>query len=155
MELVDYLTADRVMVGASAGDRQQAIGVVAEFAASRLDGLSRKNIVESLAEREQLFGGMLGQGTALLDARVAGIDKIAAFMVLFKKSVNFSALDGIPVDICFLLLAPLNAGGEHLRVQAWISRMLRNSAACERLRGCRDPEAAYIVATQAHTDRAA
>ena len=63
------------------------------------------------------------------------------------RSVDFEALDGQPVDLVFLLLAPEGAGADHLKALARVARLLRDPEVARKLRNSRDAEAIYAVLT--------
>ena len=72
-----------------------------------------------------------------------------------EKPIDFEALDGQPVDVLFLLLAPEGAGADHLKALARVARVLREPGILERIRATRDADALYAVMTGSTTPRAA
>ena len=87
--------------------------------------------------------------------RVAGLDRIVSVFAQLEAPIPFDALDGEPVDLVFLLLAPEHAGAEHLKALARISRILRDGNAIEKLRASHDKEALYALLTQPLASEAA
>jgi PTS system nitrogen regulatory IIA component len=72
-----------------------------------------------------------------------------------ETPVAFDSTDNQPVDLVFLLLAPETAGADHLKALARISRVLRDSLHCDKLRTAPGPDKIYALLTQAHQHRAA
>ncbi|MCH8997624.1 MAG: PTS sugar transporter subunit IIA, partial [Proteobacteria bacterium] len=72
-----------------------------------------------------------------------------------EKPINFDSLDGQPVDLIFLLLAPEGAGADHLKALARVSRLLRNQRICEQLRRSKDAETLYARLMDSEASRAA
>jgi PTS system nitrogen regulatory IIA component len=74
-----------------------------------------------------------------------GIDRLVGLFARAEKPVDFDALDGQPVDIIFVLIAPEGAGADHLKALARVARVLRNHAVLEQIRKARDPAAIYAI----------
>jgi PTS system nitrogen regulatory IIA component len=80
----------------------------------------------SLLEREKLGSTGIGQGIAIPHAKCAAIDHVVAALGVSKKGIDFDALDGEPVYLIFLLVAPPDSSGLHLKALARISRLLKD-----------------------------
>jgi PTS system nitrogen regulatory IIA component len=78
-------------------------------------------------------------------AELTGQNERAVFEVLLQRSIDFEAMDGQPVDLVFLLLAPEGAGADHLKALARIARLLRDQDVAKKLRASRDAQAIYSV----------
>ena len=89
----------------------------------------------------------MGQGIAIPHGRMAGVNKITGVFARLENAIDYEAVDSQPVDLVFMLLAPENAGADHLKALARVSRLLRNQAACEKLRAASTAEAIYAVFT--------
>jgi PTS system nitrogen regulatory IIA component len=72
-----------------------------------------------------------------------------------ERPVPFEAIDDQPVDLIFLLLAPEAAGSDHLKALAQVSRLLRDRAVCEKLRGTDNADALYAMLIDSPSSRAA
>jgi len=123
--------------------------------AARLTGLEERDIYDTLLQRERLGSTGLGQGIAIPHGKFAGLTRIVGVFAKPAEPVDFDAVDGAPVDIVFLLLAPEGAGADHLKALARISRLLREGSAVEKLRASKDAAALYAVLTDATTSHAA
>jgi len=111
--------------------------------------------VEALQEREALGPTGVGNGVALPHARLAGLDHVVGAMVLMETPIDFEAVDRQPVDLAFALFAPQDAGVEHLKALALVSRTLRSQALCAKLRANRDATTLYTILTEAEPVQAA
>jgi PTS system nitrogen regulatory IIA component len=78
---------------------------------------------------------------------MAGISKITGVFARLEGSIDYEAVDSQPVDLVFMLLAPENAGADHLKALARVSRLLRNQTICEKLRTAASAEAIYAILT--------
>ena len=144
MEIGQLLKRDAVAVRVSAGSKRQALAALAATA-SRSLGLPESEILEALLEREQSGSTGVGQGVAVPHARLEGLDRMASVFVKLETPVAFDAVDDRPVDLLFALFAPRDAGVEHLRSLAKVSRLLRQSGLREQLRQARTPDAIYAL----------
>ena len=154
MPLLDFLAPAAVIPALRASSKKQALQELAEVAA-RLTGLEERTIYEVLLQRERLGSTGIGDGVAIPHAKLAKLDSIFGLVARLDKPIDFEALDGQPVDILFLLLAPEGAGADHLKALARIARVLREPGTIERIRATRDADALYAVLTESPTPRAA
>ena len=104
-------------------------------------------MTEALLERERLGSTAFGRGLAIPHARIAGLSGVRGLFIQLAKPVDFDAVDALPVDLAFVLLSPVDAGADHLKALAQVSRFLRDDAAVARLRGARSAEALYAILT--------
>ncbi|MBR3193993.1 PTS sugar transporter subunit IIA, partial [Bosea sp. (in: a-proteobacteria)] len=96
-------------------------------------------------QRERLGSTGIGDGIAIPHGRMAGIDRLVGLFARAEKAIDFEALDGQPVDIIFVLIAPEGAGADHLKALARVARVLRNQAVLEQVRHAHDPAAIYAI----------
>ena len=101
-----------------------------------------------LTERERLGTTGVGQGIAIPHGRLADLEKIVGVFARLDTPIDYDAVDKQPVDLVFMLLAPEGAGADHLKALARVSRLLRNQAACEKLRAAKTAEALYAILTE-------
>ena len=102
-------------------------------------------ILASLSEREQLGSTGFGQGVAIPHGKIDGLGRIYGLFARLAEPVDYKAIDGRPVDLVFLLLSPPDAGAEHLKALAAISRVTRHGATLEKMRGARSRDALAAV----------
>jgi PTS system nitrogen regulatory IIA component len=147
MPLLDFLDPQAVLPALRVNGKKQALQELA-FQAARLTGLAESAIYEALLQRERLGSTGIGEGIAIPHGKLPGLDKIVGLVARLDKPVDFEALDGQPVDVLFLLLAPEGAGADHLKALARVARVLREPGLIERLRATRDAAALYAIMTE-------
>lgn len=118
-------------------------------------GVDAQAAVDALQERESLGPTGVGHGVALPHARLKDLDRVVGALVLLEKPINFNAVDRQPVDLAFALFAPQEAGVEHLKALALISRTLRDTQLCAKLRANPVPATLYTIVTEAQSMLAA
>ena len=124
--------------------KKQALQEIAAKAAV-LTGQSDRAILEILLQREKLGSTGVGNGVAIPHGKLPKLDKVFGLFARLERPVDFEALDGQPVDLVFLLLAPEGAGADHLKALARVARLLRDPEIARKLRESRDAEALYAV----------
>jgi nitrogen PTS system EIIA component len=147
MLLSDFISPDSVVASLKAKTKKQLLQDLSARAA-RLTGLQEREIFDVLLQRERLGSTGLGQGIAIPHGKLAGLKRIVGIFARLAEPIDFDAIDGEPVDIVFLLLAPEGAGADHLKALARISRLLREGMAVEKLRASKDAATLYAVLTE-------
>lgn len=147
MHIGEFLDRNAISLRVSAAHKRQALAVVAEIAARNL-GLEAGVILDALAEREQAGSTGVGHGVAAPHARLEGLSRMRGVFVRLEQPVEFDAVDDKPVDLIFALFAPKDAGAEHLRALARVSRLLRQSDLREQLRQARTADAIHALLVQ-------
>jgi PTS system nitrogen regulatory IIA component len=147
MHLSDFISPESVLPSLRVKTKKQLLQELASRAARRT-GLPERVIFDVLLQRERLGSTGLGQGIAIPHGKIPGLKGIVGIFARLAEPIDFEAVDGEPVDIVFLLLAPEGAGADHLKALARISRLLREGSAVEKLRGSRDAAALYAVLTE-------
>ena len=147
MLLSDFISSDSVVASLKVKTKKQLLQDLSARAA-RLTGLQERDIFDVLLQRERLGSTGLGHGIAIPHGKIAGLKRIVGIFARLAEPVDFDAVDGQPVDIVFLLLAPEGAGADHLKALARISRLLREGSAVDKLRASRDASALYAVLTE-------
>lgn len=154
MEISMILKPEAVRVLSAVSSKKRLfheLGMVAEA----VYGVSHTEAIDALQERESLGPTGVGHGVALPHARLDDLDEVVGAMVLLEKPVNFDAVDRQPVDLVFALFAPRDAGVEHLKALALVSRTLRDPSLCAKLRSNSDPSTLYTILTEAQAVQAA
>ncbi len=136
-------------------ESRKAFFAAAADVAGKALGLDRGEVVEALLERERLGSTGFGRGIALPHAKLDGIAGVRGLMFQLQRPIDFNAVDDVPVDLLFVLLSPRDAGADHLKALASVSRLLRDSAIVARLRGANSDEALYAVLVDSETRNAA
>ncbi len=154
MHLTDFLDFDAIKTSLSGGNKRSLLQQLAQLAGQRIDA-EPAAILASLNEREQLGSTGFGQGVAIPHGKVEGLDKIYCLFARLAEPIDYKAIDGRPVDLVFLLLSPPDAGAEHLKALAQVSRALRDKQIRAKLRGARSNDAIYAVLAGAEARDAA
>ena len=110
-------------------------------------GVSEEAIVAALSERERLGTTGFGDGNAIPHGRVPGLQRMVAAVVRTAEPVDWAAVDAMPVDLIVALLGPAEAGADHLKALALVSRTLRDRALVEKMRGAVEPGALWSLLT--------
>ena len=154
MEISDLLTSENVYVSLRATSKKQALQELAHRAAA-ISGLDERRIFDVLLERERLGTTGVGKGIAIPHGKLAELERLHGLFARLEQPVDFEAVDDQPVDLIFLLLAPESAGADHLKALARVSRLLRDSVVCEKLRESDDAEAIFSLLTNGAASPAA
>ncbi|MEO1774642.1 MAG: PTS IIA-like nitrogen regulatory protein PtsN [Pseudomonadota bacterium] len=154
MELSDLIRPDAVLPSLKASSKKHVFGDIANRAAD-LTGLDHRMICEKLIAREHLGSTAMGNGVAIPHARVEGLDRIIGVFARLDAPIEFDAADAKGVDLMVALLAPEDAGADHLRALAKVSRLLRDADLRTKLRQTQTAEALYALMTEPSSARAA
>jgi PTS system nitrogen regulatory IIA component len=146
MPLTDLLVPQAVVPALRVSSKKQALQELAARAAA-LSGQNERDVFEVLMQRERLGSTGIGSGIAIPHGKLAKLDRLYGAFARLERPIDFEALDGQPVDLMFLLLAPEGAGADHLKALARIARLLRDPEVARKLRESRDAEALYAVLT--------
>lgn len=154
VSLSDFLDEEAVLADLEATDKKSLIQTLARQAAT-LAGVEEHVLFDVLWEREKLGTTGVGNGIAIPHGRVAGLTTVRGLFARLNAPIDFEAVDGRPVDLVFLLLAPQSAGADHLHALAAVSRALRNTGLCEQLRAGKNAAALSTLLARASTAEAA
>lgn len=154
MEISDLISPEAVVANLKATSKKQALQELARRAAD-VSGLGERQVFDTLMERERLGTTGVGNGIAIPHGKIPQLDRLYAVFARLERPIDFQSIDDEPVDLIFLLLAPEEAGADHLKALARISRLLRDKVVCEKLRGTDTREALYALLTESKESRAA
>ncbi|MCP2671895.1 PTS sugar transporter subunit IIA [Maricaulaceae bacterium EIL42A08] len=140
MPLTNLIVPGGIVADVSVTNRKQALHALGELAHKTLDVPARP-IVDALVERERLGSTGVGHGVAIPHARTDLVDEVAGFFMRLKQPVDFDGVDSRPADLVFMLLAPENAGAEHLKALAQVARLFRREDIRRSLRSAPDSAA--------------
>ena len=107
--------------------------------------MEREAILKALEVREKLGSTGIGNGIAIPHGKLPKLERLFGLFARLERPIDFEAMDGQPVDLIFLLLAPEGAGADHLKALARIARLLRDVDVAKKLRASRDAQAIYSV----------
>ena len=144
MATTDLVSPNAIIPAMKVNGKKQALQEIAAKAA-QLTGQNEKAILEILLQREKLGSTGVGNGVAIPHGKLQKLGNVFGLFARLERPVDFEALDGQPVDLIFLLLAPEGAGADHLKALARVARLLRDPDVKRKLRDSRDAEALYAV----------
>ena len=144
MNIVSLLRPEAVKSVFTVSSKKMLLHALGDLSANVHD-LDQETIVRALQERETLGPTGVGHGVALPHARIAGLNEVKAVFIRLEKPIDFNAVDRQPVDLFFCLLAPENAGVEHLKALALVSRTMRDASICAKLRANDEPETLHAI----------
>jgi len=154
MDITELIGVDTVVPSLRVTSKKQALQELAKRSAE-LTGMSERTIFDVLLERERLGTTGVGNGIAIPHGKLAELKKLHGLFARLEQPVDFEAIDDQPVDLIFLLLAPEGAGADHLKALARVSRLLRDSQICQKVRGSDSAEAIYALIANAAASQAA
>jgi len=144
MTLTDLVAPKAIIPALKVKNKKQTIQEISAKAAE-LTGQGARAILEILLQREKLGSTAVGNGVAIPHGKLPKLTQLFGLFARLEKPIDFEALDSQPVDLIFLLLAPENAGADHLKALARVARLLRDPEVARKLRESRDTEALYSV----------
>jgi len=150
----DILSSKAVIANMEAVSKKDILTELAKHAAVVV-GKDAHAVFDVLWERERLGTTGVGHGIAIPHGRLEGLTRVQGVFARLAQPVAFDAIDDRPVDLIFLLLAPAEAGADHLHALATISRLMRDQKLCEQIRKAKDEAAIYRLLTEAPTAQAA
>jgi len=154
MELADLLKPEAIRVSSIVKSKKRLFQDLGELAA-KVYGFAADEAVDALQERETLGPTGVGHGVALPHARIDGLEQVVGVFVRLEKPMDYGSVDRAPVDLVFALFAPRDAGVEHLKALALVSRRLRDAALCTKLRANVDPDTLFAILTSNQDTKAA
>jgi len=144
MNLAEFLDFDSIRTDLSAGNKRALLNQMAQIAGQRL-GVDPARIADAIAERERIGSTGFGGGVALPHGKLAEIDRVFGIVARLAQPIDYRAIDGEKIDLVFMLLSPPDAGAEHLKALAAVSRLVRHGPTVEKLRGARSRDALAAV----------
>ena len=138
MKIMEFLSKKAITANLKASDQEGVIREMVDLLAKADEIKNKEDLIKALLTRESLGSTGIGQGIGIPHAKSANAKNLVAAFGLSQKGVNFDSLDGEPVYIFFLLIAPEESAGPHLKALARISRMLKDKYFREMLRKSKD-----------------
>jgi PTS system nitrogen regulatory IIA component len=148
MKITDYLTSELVIAELAETGKEEALMRLAAGVSGVFSELSQEKILTVLRDREALGSTGIGNGIAIPHGKMAELEKIIVLFARSRKGVEFASVDGQPAHLFFLLLAPENSAGTHLKILAQISRMLKKREFCEKLLNASDALSLFTMIKQ-------
>ncbi len=154
IDFSDLLRPEAVRTDVSAANKKAVLAAAGAALATIADADPRA-VSDALAERERLGTTGFGHGVAIPHARLAGRPEIVGVFLRLAQPIAYASVDDEPVDLVFAMLSPPDAGADHLKALARVSRRLRDRSFAEKLRGAGSRDALYALLAAAETRDAA
>lgn len=142
----DLLRPDAVLTGMSVTSKKALFVQLGAIAAPQVN-IDARIVGERLAERERLGSTGFGGGVAIPHAKLSGLCAPMGLFARLAQPIDYNAVDDLPIDLVFALLSPAQAGADHLKALARVSRRLRDHGFLAKLRGAASHEALYALFT--------
>jgi PTS system nitrogen regulatory IIA component len=143
MKIADILTEDAVVANLTGRSKPEVIEELAGVVAQHHPEIDRERLVQALEDRERLNSTALGEGVAIPHGKLPGVKRVLAAFGRSRTGLDFQSLDGKPTHLFFLLVAPEDSAGAHLKALARISRLLKDDGFRARLMAATDAETLY------------
>lgn len=153
-DISDILGADGVDASLNVANKKALFQQLGAAAGRRIE-MPAKTIVAALNERERLGSTGFGAGVAIPHGRIEGLPRVFGYFARLTNPIDFQSVDNLPVDLVFLMLSPVEAGADHLKALARVSRALRDRPTLAKLRGARSRDAIYALLTGSESVHAA
>jgi PTS system nitrogen regulatory IIA component len=154
MRLTDFVSPEAIFANVRANNKKQLLQELSQRAA-KLSGLDEREIFDALLHRERLGSTGIGEGVAIPHGKLAKVKTIFGIFARLERPIDFESLDGAPVDLVFLLIAPEASGADHLKALACVARVLRDPTLVSAVRATRDADALFSLFDQRSTPHAA
>jgi PTS system nitrogen regulatory IIA component len=145
MKIEDILSEDLVLPDLAARGKTEVLVELATALSTRHQELDRVRLVGALEDRERLNSTALGDGVAIPHGKLPGLRRVLAAFGRSRAGVDFQSLDGKPTHLFFLLVAPEDSAGAHLKALARISRLLKDPGFRARLLDAPDAHAIWTI----------
>ena len=147
MTLDKIIGEQSVLGNVKAQNKKQLLLELSQALASQV-AVDHRIIFETLLTREKLGSTGIGQGIAIPHGKLPSLNRVYGLFARLTSPIDFESVDGQPVDLVFVLLAPDHAGADHLKALARISRLLRDPAVVAKLRGTDVSRGLYAILTE-------
>lgn len=147
MNILDYLDKDSVILGAKQKNKKNILSLLIDHLIQKKKiGKNYKNeILKILLQREEMGSTAIGGNIALPHARVTSVKDIILCLGIFPEGVNFDSLDQEPVNIIVLLISNQKEAGLHLKMLAFLARILRDKYFIQQLKNVKTSEDALAL----------
>jgi PTS system nitrogen regulatory IIA component len=151
MKVVDFLAPDAIIPALAGATKGEILAEMASFLCGRQAAMLGQSAIEPqtlcrvLEERELLASTAIGDGIAIPHGKVDTIDRLVGVLGRSVPGLAFDSIDGKPTHIVFMLVAPSNSAGAHLKALARLSRLFRDANFRQRLMDASDGQAMYQI----------
>lgn len=150
MKVVDFLTPDSIIPSLSGSTKGEVLGELAVFMAAHQPGIDAQVLRHVLEEREQLATTAIGDGIAIPHGKLDSVDRLVGTLGRSVAGLDCDSIDGKPTHLLFMLIAPTNSAGVHLKALARLSKLFRDASFRQKLLDA--PDSATMYRTIAEED---
>jgi PTS system nitrogen regulatory IIA component len=143
MRIAEFLREELIVPELAAGDKASVLAELCAFLARAYPQLSQDRLLQTLIEREKLGSTGIGEGVAIPHGKLAGLPGLIGAFARKKAGVDFAAIDAKPTYLFFVLFAPDNSAGVHLKALARISRLFRQPQLRKSILDARDAKSIF------------
>ena len=147
MKLADILDLNNIIISLKAGNKNTAIEELAGVIVDSKPSIKKDELIKILLERERLGSTGIGDGVAIPHGKIPGISEPVISFGRSDKGLNFDSIDGEPVYLFFLLVAPEDSANIHLKALAKIAKILKNNTFRKQLIEAKTREEIYRIIT--------
>ena len=126
MKIVDFIREDLIVPDLQSKAKLDLLAELADHLAKHNDGVSRDALLKVLVDRERLASTAIGEGVAIPHGKLDAVGKLVACVGRAREGIDFDSMDGRPTHLFFVLVAPENSTGVHLKALARISRLFKD-----------------------------
>ena len=145
MKISEILKKEHIIEELNSCDKTNVLDELSSFLEDEREITSKENLLSALIEREKLGSTGIGENVAIPHAKISEIDKIITVFGRSKNGVEFESLDQKPVNFIFLVIAPENSTGQHLKALARISRLFKNPSLRESVLRTNEVDQIYSI----------
>lgn len=145
MKIVDLLDSAAIAAELQSTDKNDVLAELADAMLKARPKLNRDEVIQVLLERERLGSTGIGDGVAIPHGKLKDLDQLMISFGRSRRGVDFDSMDGKPAHLFFLLVAPEESVGVHLKTLARISKLLKNPEIRRRLVEAPDAETIYQI----------
>lgn len=142
VNLLDFLPESAILIDLKSQTKKEVLKELVSLLVKAHKIKNPEKVLNILLEREQLGSTGIGQGIAIPHGKSDSVKEVVTVLGISKRGIDFEALDGESVYIFFMLVAPSDEAGVHLKILAKISRLLKDKFFRQALREAKNPEEA-------------
>jgi PTS system nitrogen regulatory IIA component len=145
MKISEILSKEHIIKDLKSIDKESVLEELSNFLKDKGVIPNKENLLLTLIEREKLGSTGIGENVAIPHAKIRAIDKIITVFARSQIGVEFESLDQKPVNFIYLILAPENSTGQHLKALARISRLFKNPSLRESILRANEIDQIYSI----------
>src|SRR6516165_9839932 len=145
MKIVDFVRPELIVGELATHEKTEVIKELANHLAGHVSGVDREVLAKVLLERERLASTAIGEGVSIPHGKLDTVGKLVACVGRAVEGVDFDSMDGRPTHLFFVLVAPENSTGVHLKALARISRLFKDPEFRTRLMQAKDAQEIFRV----------